>query len=426
MRLSGAFLWKIVRLLPDETLFLLCGTIVSRISKHYRTIGAVLSTNDSNMSSKRKPTMKQTGRKPQPRTRGTGGVDPILQAQARQAARQRSGRRTGNRPTQQQDSPLQMLTANPLILGIAAVVALLLIILLVRSCTASGQEPTTSSEPQGSETTSVVTAAVDASTTYDWQNLTRENSRYVYSLDDQVVSRFGIDVSENNGDIDWEAVAADGVEFAFIRVGYRGNEEGGIHLDEKFEANIAGARAAGIEIGAYFYSQAITPEEGREEAQFCIRQLKETPLEYPIAFDSETHPEQDMRTDNTPRGELSAVAAAFCEEVKAAGYKPLIYGSSNDLARYKRDDLAAYPFWYAEFGGLPEPPSGFTFWQFHNDAIVGGISTPTDVNLDLTMAAEIQAGNMTVEDAKAAFEAKAAEAEAEANAATSSSSSSEQ
>lgn len=372
---------------------------------YYRTKGAILGMNDSNMSSNSTRTRGGSGRaRAESYDRanaGNTGVDPVMQAQARQAARKRAARRTGSRPVQEQQSPVQMLLSNPLILAAIAVVLLLLVVLFVRSCGASDSSLSSSEAPVATSNE----PAIDASTTYDWSNLSRENSRYVYSLDGQVVSKFGIDVSENNEDIDWPSVAADGVEFAFIRVGYRGNEEGGIHLDEKFQDNLQGARDAGIQIGAYFYSQAITEEEAREEAQYVVKQLGGVELEYPIAFDSETHPEQNMRTDNTPRGELAACAAAFCEEVKAAGYKPLIYGSSNDLARYKRDDLAAYPVWYAEFGGLPDPPSGFTFWQFHNDALVNGISTPVDVNLDLTFAAEIQAGTATVPEGSSSSEA---------------------
>lgn len=290
-------------------------------------------------------------------------------------------------------------------LAAAAVVALLILFFAFRSCTSGAQEeeavPEATNEP-----------AIDASTTYDWGNLTRSNGRYAYSIDGEVVSRFGVDVSENNATIDWDAAAADGVEFAFIRVGYRGNDEGNIHPDTEFETNYQNAREAGIEIGLYFYSQAITEEEAREEARYCIDKIGGDPLEYPIAFDSETHPEQSARTDALPRGELAKVAAAFCEEVKAHGYKPLIYGSSNDLARYKRDDLVAYPVWYAEFGGLPEPPSGFTFWQFHNDAYVGGFEGQVDVNLDLTKAAEIiatQPKNETAEEAEGSGEAAESE-----------------
>ena len=224
--------------------------------------------------------------------------------------------------------------------------------------------------------------------TYDWQNLGRSNGRFTYSIDGQVLSKFGIDVSENNGEIDWEAVAADGVEFAFIRVGYRGNEEGGIHLDECFEDFLAGARAAGIPCGLYFFSQAITPEEAREEARFAIEQLKGSELEYPIAFDSETHPEEDLRNDNIPRGEMTSIAQAFCEEVIAAGYSPLIYGSSNDLARYVRDDLKQYPIWYAEYGTIPTIDTGFTIWQCHSDSTIAGISTPVDTNIDLSAVVE--------------------------------------
>ena len=244
--------------------------------------------------------------------------------------------------------------------------------------------------------------------TYDWQNLGRSNGRFTYSLDGEVVSKFGIDVSENNGEIDWEAVANDGVEFAFIRVGYRGNEEGGIHLDARFEEYLTEARAVGIPCGLYFYSQAITPEEAREEARFAISQLKGTALEYPIAFDSETHPELEMRNDNIPRGEMTSIAQAFCEEVKAAGYEPLIYGSSNDLVRYVRDDLKMYPIWYAEYGSIPTVDTGFTIWQSSHEGTIAGISTPVDTNIDLSAVAAL--AQEQVASSEAAAEASSAEA----------------
>ena len=229
--------------------------------------------------------------------------------------------------------------------------------------------------------------------TYDWQNLGRSNGRFTYSLNGEVVTKFGIDVSENNGEIDWPAVAADGVEFAFIRVGYRGNEEGGIHKDVCFDEYLASARAAGIPCGLYFFSQAITPEEAREEARFAVAQLNGTSLEYPIAFDSETHPEQDLRNDNIPRGEMTSIAQAFCEEVKAAGYEAIIYGSSNDLVRYVRDDLKDYPIWYAEYGSIPTIDTGFTIWQCYNDGTISGIKGAVDVNIDLSAVARASQAN---------------------------------
>ena len=265
-----------------------------------------------------------------------------------------------------------------IVLAVVAALVLWLVVSRISSC----------SQTQGAveDTPSASVPAMNG--TYDWQNLGRSNGRFTYSVDGEVVSKFGIDVSENNGEIDWPAVAADGVEFAFIRVGYRGNEEGGIHLDVCFNEYLTEARAAGIPCGIYFYSQAITPEEAREEARFAIKQLNGSELEYPIAFDSETHPELDMRNDNIPRGEMTKIAQAFCEEVKAAGYEPLIYGSSNDLVRYVRDDLKMYPIWYAEYGTIPTIDTGFTIWQCSHEGTVAGISTAVDTNIDLSAAVE--------------------------------------
>ena len=266
-------------------------------------------------------------------------------------------------------------------------------------------------------------AVVASQVTYDWNNLSKSNGRFVYKVDGEVVSKFGIDVSENNGEIDWQAVANDDVEFAFLRVGYRGNEEGGLHLDVRFNEYLEGARAAGIPCGLYFFSQAITPEEAREEARFCIDQLNGSALEYPIAFDSETHPEQDLRNDNIPRGEMTSIAKAFCDEVIAAGYEAVIYGSSNDLVRYVRGDLTDYPIWYAEYGSLPTIDTGFSIWQCHSDGVIAGIDTPVDTNIDLSAVAKMQPADAAKQSsASAAASSQASSSESSSSSSSSSSS----
>ena len=275
----------------------------------------------------------------------------------------------------------------PLIV-LAAFAALLIWFFITRASSCSSPEPEAPSEGP---------TVVASQATYNWDNLSKSNGRFVYKVDGEVVSKFGIDVSENNGEIDWQAVANDDVEFAFLRVGYRGNEEGGLHLDVRFHEYLEGARSVGIPCGLYFFSQAITPEEAREEARFCIDQLNGSSLEYPIAFDSETHPEQDLRNDNIPRGEMTSIAKAFCEEVLAAGYEAVIYGSSNDLVRYVRSDLTDYPIWYAEYGSLPTIDTGFAIWQCHNDGVIAGIDTPVDTNIDLSAVAKMHAASASEE-----------------------------
>ena len=102
---------------------------------------------------------------------------------------------------------------------------------------------------------------------------------------DGLLAKAGIDVSFYQGEIDWQAVAADGVDFALIRLGYRGYTEGGLFLDSFYKANIQGALEAGLEVGVYFFSQAITPQEGMEEAQFVLDALADCDITYPVVFD---------------------------------------------------------------------------------------------------------------------------------------------
>ena len=138
-------------------------------------------------------------------------------------------------------------------------------------------------------------------------------------------ARTGIDVSVHQGEIDWPAVAEDGVEFAMLRLGYRGYTEGGLFLDSQFERNIRGALDAGLEVGVYFFSQATSPEEAREEAEFVLSALEGYDLTYPVAFDWETVSSQDARTRGMGGEAITQCALAFCDRVREAGYEPAVY-----------------------------------------------------------------------------------------------------
>ena len=192
----------------------------------------------------------------------------------------------------------------------------------------------------------------------------------------------GIDVSEWQGDIDWQAVAADGIQFAFVRLGYRGNTQGKLVLDSKYKQNMAGARAAGLKLGVYLYSQAITPEEAIEEADFILDNLGDYDLDYPIAFDWETAGTTDARTNGLGKKTLTDCAIAFCQRIAQAGYKPVIYIYS-DLAytRYDLDRLTDYEWWYAGYSNAPEFYYDFRTWQYTSSGQVNGIKGNTDMNL---------------------------------------------
>ena len=125
----------------------------------------------------------------------------------------------------------------------------------------------------------------------------------------------GIDVSEHQMEIDWAAVAEDDVDFAIIRAGYRGYSQGGLFEDAWFRQNIEGARAAGLDIGIYFFSQAVSTEEAIEEAQFLLGLLEEYPgaVSLPVFYDWETIGVEDARTDDVDGTTLTDCAKASRE-----------------------------------------------------------------------------------------------------------------
>lgn len=224
---------------------------------------------------------------------------------------------------------------------------------------------------------------------YTWSNLDRSDGRYVYKQDGKVLSRLGIDVSENQGEIDWFQVARDGIDFAVIRVGYRGTSTGGIFLDDYFEENIDSAQYVGLDTGVYFFSQATTVAEAQEEADFVLEKLAGRQLQYPVVYDCEevAAGAGKSRTGGLSRDEMTACAKAFCARVEQAGYTAMVYGNSTDLSRYSLSSLSSYDIWYAEYG-VPAPSikHDFTIWQYSNNGSVAGINAAVDMNIDLTQA----------------------------------------
>lgn len=143
-----------------------------------------------------------------------------------------------------------------------------------------------------------------------------------------------------------------------------------------------GAGAAGLKLGIYFYSQAITAEEAIEEANFVLENMGNYPLSYPIVFDWETAGTADARTNGLDNTVLTDCALAFCETIAAAGYTPMIYIYS-DLAytRYELDRLTAYDWWYAGYSDTPEFYYHFRIWQYSSSGTVNGVEERTDMNL---------------------------------------------
>lgn len=188
----------------------------------------------------------------------------------------------------------------------------------------------------------------------------------------------GIDVSSHQGPIDWAQVAESGVEFAMIRLGYRGYDTGTLHIDRRAAENLAGAREAGLKIGAYFFSQALNPEEARQEAALALEVLDGLTLDLPLVYDWEFVTES-ARTGQMTKPVLTECVHAFCGAVERAGYAPMIY-FNRELSRTLLDlsEMRRYPFWMAVYSG--EPEMEVSMWQYTDQGRVPGIEEAVDLN----------------------------------------------
>ena len=217
---------------------------------------------------------------------------------------------------------------------------------------------------------------------YNWDKLDNATPYYKYE-DENYTSKLGVDVSEYQGDIDWERLKEAGVEFAILRLGYRGyGQAGRIVLDEKFEENYTGATENGIEVGVYFFSQAINIDEVREEADIVLERLGGKQITYPVAFDLERIKHDDARTDNLTNEEISNMALEFCKIIESNGYTPCVYGNSKTFTtKMALEQFNSYNKWYADYLEKPLYPYEFSIWQYTEKGRIDGIEGNTDLNI---------------------------------------------
>lgn len=196
-------------------------------------------------------------------------------------------------------------------------------------------------------------------------------------------SVLGIDVSRYQGQIDWQQVREAGVEFVFVRVGYRNSKDGLLYEDERAKENLQGAQEAGLQVGAYFFSQAISAQEAREEAEFAISLLKEHEISLPVVFDWEYFG-ADARTNGMTKDVMTACIHSFCGAVEEAGYEPMVY-FNRDVADRLLDmqELTDYQIWFAMYDSYPNAPCKPDYWQYTDQGRVPGIEGDVDLNLFL-------------------------------------------
>ena len=188
----------------------------------------------------------------------------------------------------------------------------------------------------------------------------------------------GIDVSKWNGDIDWEAVKNSGIEFVIIRCGYRGSSKGVLIEDPKFQTNIKGASAAGLKVGVYFFTQAISEAEAVEEASMVLELVKNYKLSYPVFLDVEP---SGGRADSIDRATRTAVCKAFCQTIQSSGYSAGIYANKTWLTeKIDASGLSAYKIWLAQYATAPAYTGRYDMWQYQSTGKVSGISGDVDMN----------------------------------------------
>jgi GH25 family lysozyme M1 (1,4-beta-N-acetylmuramidase) len=200
----------------------------------------------------------------------------------------------------------------------------------------------------------------------------------------------GIDVSYNCGDIDWKKVKESGIEFVMVRLGGRGyGDEGGLYTDDKALEYINNARAEGIKVGGYFFSQAINNDEAAEEADYAVKILGDIKLDFPLAYDWEIIKDDSARTDSVSSAQTTECARVFCEEVKKQGYIPMIYSPSRELYfKYDLAQLKDFDIWYCEYADHPNFYYQFSMWQYSSNGKVNGIDAEVDLNLCFTNVAD--------------------------------------
>ena len=202
-------------------------------------------------------------------------------------------------------------------------------------------------------------------------------------------AELGVDVSSHQKEIDWAQLKEAGVDFAMLQLGYRGYTEGGLFQDESFERNIADAANQGIDVGVYFFSQAVTVEEAEQEADFVINVLARREAPLGVMFDWENITEGEARTDEVPPEKLTEFALAFCKKIEEAGYRAGVYFNLKQAYTvYDLDALSEYEFWLAEYCVPPTYEYEFSLWQYTSTATLPGIETKVDMNLRFPESAE--------------------------------------
>lgn len=220
--------------------------------------------------------------------------------------------------------------------------------------------------------------------TFDFTRMEDNAGLKRYMENGRKISYVGVDISKHTGKIYFPSLKAAGIDYVMIRLGSRGYSSGQIALDENFKTNIDGALEAGLDVGIYFYSQAVSQDEAVQEANFVVQNLEpyRGKVKYPVAFNMGFVSNDKSRVEGLSREDKTNVTISFAEAVKAAGYVPMVYGDKEWLI--KEVDLAKlqdYDIWLSQEEDIPDYPYRYAMWQYDTDGILNGIDGGADLNI---------------------------------------------
>ena len=197
-------------------------------------------------------------------------------------------------------------------------------------------------------------------------------------------SRAGVDVSAYQGDIDWQAVKASGITFAMIRIGGRGyGQAGSLYPDKKAQENYIGAKEAGLDVGVYFFSQAISVAEAVEEAEYVLEQTKDWELTMPVVYDWE-YISEEARTAQVEPQMLTDCMNAFCKRIRQEGLETMIYfNTEQSFDMFYMEEVVNTGLWLALYTEYMFYPYKVDMWQYTNQGTVPGIEGNVDINIQL-------------------------------------------
>lgn len=218
--------------------------------------------------------------------------------------------------------------------------------------------------------------------TYDFTKLMSSDDQMKYVEDGKSISFIGVDISKYQGEVDFYQLKDAGIDYVMLRVGARGYSSGQIMIDEYFATNLQKATEAGLDIGVYFYSQALTEAEAVEEANVVIQNLAGYALQYPVAFDMEYVENDTARVEALSRADKTKITKAFLDTIQAAGYRAMIYGDKEWLIkRIDLSQLTDYDVWLSQQKDIPDYPYKFVMWQYTTSAEIRGIDGYANLNV---------------------------------------------